>query len=628
MEISLECIRLRKAVVQPVNDRYLGPLDRSTVQNTAYPLVLLLGNHSSGKSSFVNWLLKRDVQVSGVAPTDDGFTVIGPGLEDVDRAGPALLGDPDLGFSGLRLFGPMLEHRTQLKLRTNIAATDFMLVDTPGMIDSPGGGDGEDRGYDFEGVCRWYAERADVILLFFDPDKPGTTGETLQVLTNSLAGLDYKLHIILNKADQFSRMHDFARAYGSLCWNLSKVIPRKDLPQIHTMCLPVTHAHAPRTPSVDGHESAPTFLGINMGNLGFPALTMAGNGSGADSSQGRFLAQGLLDLEAARAQVEKEVFNAPKRRVDNEISRLADSVQSLLMHARIVDDVSSRYQEAVFQHRMRLTGCVVGFSALAFLAGGLMLPSSNVGASKTSSAPADPTTRTAVAAAATAAIDAVGAPTLSASIRAALFTSAVGVATTGVLAAVQSHTLALKRVTLCSAAGFGETFARLYARAIAEKDAFTSNLWESVLPPMLLSVTPDTLPKLPRVKPADLQLLERVLSEDVANLRRKAFAPSASAPGSTGESPPFREASESKENSPSSGLVSPSELRFNQAGSPVPSDGGNAGEGLELSPVPTSARPAAADTTEKEGGSRLTPVLLTPARLTPTKGIAKGEETV
>lgn len=31
----------------------------------------------------------------------------------------------------------------------------------------------EDRGYDFEGVCRWYAERADVILLFFDPDKPG-----------------------------------------------------------------------------------------------------------------------------------------------------------------------------------------------------------------------------------------------------------------------------------------------------------------------------------------------------------------------------------------------------------------------------------------------------------------------
>ena len=31
-----------------------------------------------------------------------------------------------------------------------------------------------DRGYDFGKVCRWYAERADVILLFFDPDKPGS----------------------------------------------------------------------------------------------------------------------------------------------------------------------------------------------------------------------------------------------------------------------------------------------------------------------------------------------------------------------------------------------------------------------------------------------------------------------
>lgn len=95
-----------------------------------------------------------------------------------------------------------------------------MMVDSPGMIDSPvsransydyppsqssSGGDlgrrGSDssRGYDFEGVVRWFAERADVILLFFDPDKPGTTGETLSILTNSLPGMDHKLYIVLNK---------------------------------------------------------------------------------------------------------------------------------------------------------------------------------------------------------------------------------------------------------------------------------------------------------------------------------------------------------------------------------------------------------------------------------------------
>lgn len=69
----------------------------------------------------------------------------------------------------------------------------------------------------------WFAERADVILLFFDNEKPGTTGETMSILTNALRGMDNKLFIILNKVDQFDKIHDFARVYGSLCWNLSKV---------------------------------------------------------------------------------------------------------------------------------------------------------------------------------------------------------------------------------------------------------------------------------------------------------------------------------------------------------------------------------------------------------------------
>lgn len=90
-----------------------------------------------------------------------------------------------------------------------------------------------DRGYDFTGVVRWFADRADIVCLFFDPDKPGTTGETLSILLHALSGMDHKLLIVLNKADQFEKIHDFARAYGSLCWNLSKVIPRKDLPYVY-----------------------------------------------------------------------------------------------------------------------------------------------------------------------------------------------------------------------------------------------------------------------------------------------------------------------------------------------------------------------------------------------------------
>lgn len=110
---------------------------------------------------------------------------------------------------------------SEKQVRSGTATNSFMMVDSPGMIDSPMSrsiydrpspnddstgmrrGSDTSRGYDFEGVVRWFAERADVILLFFDPDKPGTTGETLSILTNSLPGMDHKLYIVLNKVRVF-----------------------------------------------------------------------------------------------------------------------------------------------------------------------------------------------------------------------------------------------------------------------------------------------------------------------------------------------------------------------------------------------------------------------------------------
>lgn len=47
-----------------------------------------------------------------------------------------------------------------------------------------------------------------------------------------------RVRVCARQVDQFSKMHDFARAYGSLCWNLSKVIPRKDLPKYVCSQLP------------------------------------------------------------------------------------------------------------------------------------------------------------------------------------------------------------------------------------------------------------------------------------------------------------------------------------------------------------------------------------------------------
>ena len=369
-ELIEECLKMRQDL-QPLNDRIRGPLDKGSTRNTAMPFVFLLGNHSSGKSSFVNYVCQRKVQTAGVAPTDDNFTVIVPGPADGDRDGPAFIGDPDLGFDGLRQFGPALIHHTTLKIRSNTAIQDFAIVDSPGMIDSPrvrtsagptGSGEYQlsdvmDRGYDFEGVCKWMAQRADVILLFFDPDKPGTTGETLSILTNALQGMDHKLHIILNKADQFHKMSDFARAYGSLCWNLSKVIQRKDLPRIYTMCLP---------PSARARTSeAPEYA--LQGDGGDGGEPQAGDWARLDRA-----GQGLIDLETTREDVVREVLSAPKRRVLNEISRLSDDAQLLQLHYRVADSLASHYSNAVLKWRATTAALALGgggaLSASVYLA--------------------------------------------------------------------------------------------------------------------------------------------------------------------------------------------------------------------------------------------------------------------
>lgn len=178
VNIKESCQQHHANVLNPINKKFLGPLEKHSDQATPMPMVFVLGNHSSGKSTFINYILKRNVQTAGVAPTDDSFTVIAPGESDIDQDGPAMIGDPDLGFEGLRTYGTALINHVNLKIRSSLDLEDIILVDSPGMIDSPvqfeSGGvtNARDRGYNFLGVVRWFAERADVILLFFDPDKP------------------------------------------------------------------------------------------------------------------------------------------------------------------------------------------------------------------------------------------------------------------------------------------------------------------------------------------------------------------------------------------------------------------------------------------------------------------------
>ena len=155
-QILKQCKVLHEKLMD-LNEKTTGPLQTDTDTSTSMPFVFLLGNHSSGKSSFLNYVTERPVQTAGVAPTDDCFTVVTPGAQDSDQDGPALCSHPDLGFKGLKIFGPNLVHHTQLKVRENVRNDNFMMVDSPGMIGECVGGGVEWSGVEWSGV-EWRGE--------------------------------------------------------------------------------------------------------------------------------------------------------------------------------------------------------------------------------------------------------------------------------------------------------------------------------------------------------------------------------------------------------------------------------------------------------------------------------------
>lgn len=322
-EIAAGIQRVYREAVDPVGQKFSFEARPEGGEIQGAPLVLFLGNHSSGKSTFINHLIGGTVQKTGLAPTDDAFTILTQGKAEEERDGQALVSNAELPYGGLRHFGAELLSHLRLKVRPSEFLREVTLVDSPGMIDSAAGGAG--RGYDFTGVARWFAERADVVLIFFDPDKPGTTGETLQVFTEALQGIDHKLLIVMNKVDRFQGLQDFARAYGALCWNLGKVIPRKDLPHIYTTFIPVP-------------GEAPS---------GLPTK----------------------DFDSQREELVREIRRAPARRVDNLITRAHGHAERLLMHARILDEAARDLR----RFRLKLWGLLSVMVLFGALAGGLSI---------------------------------------------------------------------------------------------------------------------------------------------------------------------------------------------------------------------------------------------------------------
>ena len=206
------------------------------------PQVLVLGNYSSGKSTLINDLLGAQVQKTGQAPTDDSFTVITYDdtvpEEDTDvrvteeRDGKVLLNDPEFPFDSLKKHGERFAAHFRMKKVNAPFLRNLAIIDTPGMLDSI---TERDRGYNYQQVIGDLAHVVDLVLVLFDPHKAGTVREAHESLRDTLPAHTFEDRIVfvLNRIDECSSLLDLLQVYGTLCWNLSQMTGRKDIPNIH-----------------------------------------------------------------------------------------------------------------------------------------------------------------------------------------------------------------------------------------------------------------------------------------------------------------------------------------------------------------------------------------------------------
>jgi EH domain-containing protein 1 len=196
----------------------------------APPMVLLLGQYSVGKTSFIRYLLGRDfpgIRI-GPEPTTDRFTAVLWGPNDKVVPGAALCSQQHRPFGGLNPFGNNFLSRMEGSELDAPILRNITLVDTPGILS---GQKQRSRNYDYEGVMKWFAERADLIIVMFDAHKLDISDELKRVMELMIPHLD-KIRIVLNKADSISTQQ-LMRVYGALLWSLGKVMNTPEVSRVY-----------------------------------------------------------------------------------------------------------------------------------------------------------------------------------------------------------------------------------------------------------------------------------------------------------------------------------------------------------------------------------------------------------
>ncbi|KAF4657042.1 hypothetical protein FOL47_008629 [Perkinsus chesapeaki] len=142
-------------------------------------LVMVMGNHSSGKSTFINWFVDAAIQKVGAALETTGFTIV-----TAETVAPFL---------------SMLD-----------------IIDTPGLADG-----GLEYPYDVVNAIEFFGKEADLILVFLDPLGQALCNLTCEVVCELFRKYPSKMKFCLTKVDTVPTDQDLLKVSNQVTQSLT-----------------------------------------------------------------------------------------------------------------------------------------------------------------------------------------------------------------------------------------------------------------------------------------------------------------------------------------------------------------------------------------------------------------------
>lgn len=197
--------------------------------------VMVIGNHSAGKSSYINWYVGEHVQTTAVAIETSGFTFCTSGKKRDTLKGQATMQLFQHLRHDLRDFAPAIYNGLQTEVSTSKEKCFNLVtfIDTPGLVDGS-------FTYPFpvEDVIVSMAKHTDLIYIFFDPIGQALCDRTMNVIERLNEEHAEKLRYFLSKADTVPLERDRQKVVVQITQNLSSRIRNKHAFELPSMYIP------------------------------------------------------------------------------------------------------------------------------------------------------------------------------------------------------------------------------------------------------------------------------------------------------------------------------------------------------------------------------------------------------